>query len=59
MFHVVGKYFDMDGASPNLKLFAHVIDIHEHDNSVFVSARLCGNHQVNICELAGVDALNR
>ena len=29
-----------------------------HDKNVLVSARLCGNHHVNICELAGVDALN-
>ena len=53
-----GKLFDMDGASPNFKLLAHVINIHEHDNSVLASARLRGNHQVGICVLAGVDALN-
>ena len=53
-----GKHFDMDEASPNLKLLAHVINLRAHDKNVLVSARLCGNHQVNICRLAGVDARN-
>ena len=53
-----GKHFDMDGVLPNSKVFAHVISIHEHGENVLVSAQLGGNHQVNICELAGVHALN-
>ena len=44
--------------STNFKLLAHVINIHAHDKNVLVSARLCGNHQIIICELTGVDALN-
>ena len=41
-----GEHSDMDEASPHPRLLAHVTNIHEHDK------------EVNICEVAGVDALN-
>ena len=54
MVHVVWEALRHGLGAAKLQVFAHVINIHEHGENVLVRARLCGNHQVDICELATV-----